>query len=425
MEQVRNSRRKYKKKKKNRKYFFFLFLFLIGIVIGALRLSKQYKTYDTIHPELTIYRDVVKANGYLLFNEDLVFANGSGVAVYNAQEGEKVPKNYSIANVNLQNDNSKIKDELILIQAAIDYKTNRSQKDEETLDKQKEVDNIVRNIQRFIRNESYDKLISSINSLDLSTNQPVNISELNELLRLSLENLERAKDKLSKELSITNSDYQSSMSGIVSYQIDDPKQIFSIKEGVLAFHPKQLTKDDIQMEEKGKNQVVDKEPFFRIIDNLDWYLFMQSTKPSLFELEEGSQVKVKFDDDSIVNGQIIKSDLQEGNVIVHFHDNLSDKYLKRNTNVTIIREQKDAYTIPSSALIENEDGLRGVYIEEIHGLVQFLPVSVIGETLEEVYIERGNFYGEISIKDKNYRTLSLHDSVIIEPNKVEEKQLVD
>lgn len=138
------------------------------------------------------FRDVVRGDGYLLFDEETIFTKASGTAVYNVREGKKVPKGFRVADINVMNDNSKVKDQLIRIQAAIDFKNDRtSEKSKDRINEEDE--NVIRNIQRFIRDEDYEKLISSINTLDLSTKHTVNVSELNELLKLSIPELEEKK----------------------------------------------------------------------------------------------------------------------------------------------------------------------------------------------------------------------------------------
>lgn len=429
MEGKRNKRPSKRKEKDKRKRLFFLLLFIF-IIVGCFLLFQyrvEYDSYDSIKPQVALYRDVIKGKGYLIFNEDVIASKGTGIAVYNVQEGEKVPKNHLIANVNLMQDNSRIKDELIQVQAAIDYKNDNTSSKEENATLSVEEVNIIRNIQKFVREESYEILIASINSLDLHTKHTVNISELNELLKLPLEDLENKKEKLSKELSTTDNEYRASNSGIISYQIDDIEKKLNYKNDFSDFTPSYLDSIEENIYESGKNSIKKGEPFYRIIDNLEWYVAMVIPDKRFITFEENSLINLKMEDGQIVSGKYEKyigEDTDKGVILLQFQDKLSDFYLDRQREVTIIKNEFEAFTIPASSIIENEKGIRGVYIQEIHGLVQFIPVDIIGETREEVYVSRGDKSGRIKIGKKQFQTLSIHDNVIKNPEKVLPKQIV-
>lgn len=425
-------RRKTKKirKVKNKRKGIFLLIFLIILLLFFYIYNQRiiYESYDSVRPELTLYRQVVRGDGYLLLDEKVTESKGTGIAVYNVQEGEKIPKNYTVMNVNLMQDNSKLKDELIQVQAAIDYKNDESDVDSENLSLSLEEVNIIRNIQRFIRNESYEKLIASINSLDLHTKHSVNISDLNELLMLPLEDLENKKEKLSKSLSTTNNEYNSMDSGIVSYIFDDIDGKLNSQVDFENFTYAYLQSIENKIFENGRRSVKKGEPLFRTINNLEWYMALTVPDKNLFSKNIGDSIRVKLDNNELLNGEIIQynGDSKGSAVLIlRFQDKLSDLYLDRKREVKIIIEEFNTFTIPSSAVIKSEEGVFGVYIQEIHGLVQFIPVEIVGETREEVYISRGNKNNIIMVGNKPYQTLTINDNVIINPEKVEEKQIVD
>lgn len=185
-------RRRQNRKKKRRRLLLVLLLLLILSGGGYSIYYRLVCAPKTEQPQEVCFRDVVRGDGYLLFDEETIFTKASGTAVYNVREGKKVPKGFRVADINVMNDNSKVKDQLIRIQAAIDFKNDRtSEKSKDRINEEDE--NVIRNIQRFIRDEDYEKLISSINTLDLSTKHTVNVSELNELLKLSIPELEEKK----------------------------------------------------------------------------------------------------------------------------------------------------------------------------------------------------------------------------------------
>src|SRR5699024_4551471 len=226
MKRRRNRRKRFRRR-------ISLFVILLILVVGLFMFFYQvsYAKHKTVDPQLTIYRQVIQSKGYCLLNEKTYKSKGTGTIVFQAQEGEKVPKDFEIASINLMNDNTQIKDEIIKVQAAIDYLN----EDEDPSSKGQGLDdkdlNLIRSIQTFSRDREYEKLITSINNLDLNTQHTVNISELNELLKLDLEDLEAKKEKLSLQLSTTNYSYTADFPGIVSFKINDLKGKFSADDG--------------------------------------------------------------------------------------------------------------------------------------------------------------------------------------------------
>lgn len=416
--------KKYHKLKK----IFYVSFFLFILLFFLFSTNKKFDYLETANPIPTLYRQVISGEGYLILDEEVFTSKGTGVAVYNVQEGEKVPKSYPIMNVNLLQDNSNIKDQLIQVQAAIDYKNDTPKDDKENTNLSVEEINIIRNIQKFIRNESYEKLISSINSLDLHTKHSVNISELNELLMLPLEELENRKEKLAKTLSTTDNEYFSNKSGIVSFVVDDYKGYLNANKEFNIFTNKYLKSFEEKSYESGKSRVIKGESLFRIINNVEWYMAVNITDKSLIKYKIGDTIILKMGDDDLLNGSILKYNIDSnGNVvlIVGFQNNLADYYSVRKRDVKIIKNESQSFTIPSSSVIENENGMIGVYIQEIHGLVQFIPVNIIGETREEVYISRGDKNNQIKVGSKHYKTLTISDNVIVSPEKVLKEQIIN
>lgn len=422
MKRRRNRRKRFRRR-------ISLFVILLILVVGLFMFFYQvsYAKHKTVDPQLTIYRQVIQSKGYCLLNEKTYKSKGTGTIVFQAQEGEKVPKDFEIASINLMNDNTQIKDEIIKVQAAIDYLN----EDEDPSSKGQGLDdkdlNLIRSIQTFSRDREYEKLITSINNLDLNTQHTVNISELNELLKLDLEDLEAKKEKLSLQLSTTNYSYTADFPGIVSFKINDLKGKFSADDGFDRFTYDYLNDQEIKNFETQDIHVKKNEPIFRLIENLNWYMAISISDERLIQdIEEGDILSLSIDSDAPITASVKQVNVQEdgkSSLIMEFHDELAKYYDQRVHDVKIIRKEEEALTIPSSALVEN-DGVRGVYVQEVHGLVRFVPVEVIDETREEAYISLGNESDEIIINDKPVDTLSVMDKVIIQPTEVSDQQIL-
>ncbi|MDU3751777.1 MAG: hypothetical protein E7G36_08660, partial [Peptoniphilus rhinitidis] len=66
-----------------------------------------------------------------------------------------------------------------------------------------------------------------------------------------------------------------------------------------------------------------------------------------------------------------------------------------------------------------------VYVEEIKGLVKFVPVDIISESNESVFINKGNKQSVINIGEKSYQTVTVNDALVINPKTVDESRILN
>lgn len=418
-------RHRQNRKKKRRRLL--LLILLLLILSGGV-----YSIYDrlvfapkTAKPAEVQFRDVVKGDGYLLLDEDTVFTKAGGTAVYNVREGKKVTKGFRVADINVMNDNSKVKDQLIRIQAAIDFKNDRtSEKSEDSVDE--EYENVIRNIQRFIRDEDYEKLVSSINTLDLSTKHTVNVSELNELLKLSIPALEEQKDVLTERIASTSADYTAPSSGIISYTFDDLKKELSLEKDDETFTRSYLKSVDVAPLKRGKNHVEEDRAFFRSICDTRYKIALPIDDERLVKDQLNQIVTVRIGK-VYTQAQVEKvlRDEKGAVVILNLQDKLQEVYTPRRQKITIIKSQSKALKIPTSAIVKGKNGEDGVYVDEIRRFVSFVPVRVLSVRDKVAYISMGGKDGTIKNKKGKYvTTVQPNDDVIVEPKKVEKNKIV-
>ena len=418
-------RHRQNRKKKRRRLLLLILLLLIlsgGVYSIYDRLVFAPKTAKAAEVQ---FRDVVKGDGYLLLDEDTVFTKAGGTAVYNVREGKKVPKGFRVADINVMNDNSKVKDQLIRIQAAIDFKNDRtSEKSEDSVDE--EYENVIRNIQRFIRDEDYEKLVSSINTLDLSTKHTVNVSELNELLKLSIPALEEQKDVLTERIASTSADYTAPSSGIISYTFDDLKKELSLEKDDETFTRSYLKSVDVAPLKRGKNHVEEDRAFFRSICDTRYKIALPIDDERLVKDQLNQTVTVRIGK-VYTQAQVEKvlRDEKGAVVILNLQDKLQEVYTPRRQKITIIKSQSKALKIPTSAIVKGKNGEDGVYVDEIRRFVSFVPVRVLSVRDKVAYISMGGKDGTIKNKKGKYvTTVQPNDDVIVEPKKVEKNKIV-
>ncbi|MDO5037980.1 MAG: HlyD family efflux transporter periplasmic adaptor subunit [Tissierellia bacterium] len=416
-------RAKYRKRRR----LLFLGLILLMIPLAFLAFSgfrrARARKLKTSQPKRVTYRSTLEGQAYLLLREKVYLAKGDGVVVYHAQEGDKVAKDYLVANMNLMNDNSKVKDQLVLIQAALDYKQNKGGAKSSDQGPSEEDINIMRNIQKFIRDEDYEKLIASINSLDLNTKQTVNISDLNDLLKLSTESLNEEKDRLSKKLSTTSADYEAEFSGVVSFIVDDPKGLLDQDKDPEDFSPGYVASFEEKNLEAGKNHLSKKEPIYRLIDNLDWSMaILIRDQDQIRGLAPGDKIQLNLGQEDLVTGEVQKINKDHGQavLVVEIQDNFYNYYQDRVQEVKLVKKEVPAYEIPAKALIKNDKGQLGVYREGVRGFVQFVPVDLIKRNKDKAYVLRPE--GE---DPKRGQGLDLYDYVIGDPKGIKKEQIVN
>lgn len=418
-----------KNKKNNKKVFALkrikavIIVLIVLLIIVKLINGGNYITYRTEFPISKIYKEEIDTLGYNILNEKVYKAEGEGIVLYNASEGQKVPVGYEIATVNLMNDVSQYKDDLIKVNAALSYKKNNIKNNVFT-EKEKES---IENIQKDLIDGSISDAIKDINGLDFNTKQSVSISELTELINLSEDELESKRDSLEKKISLTNRDYNAEFSGIVSYKIDGLEEYYTDKNLSKITYAYLNNHSKVHMNEPD-TQVKNGDNLFKEVDNFSYKLAIsfEDMKP-LGEINKGDKLKIESDEIKNLAGTVIeinKSKSNSGVIILEMYEQLESLYSKRIHKFKVIKENKRCLEIPKTALIKRGDA-SGVYVNEIHSLVRFTPVKIIKLKDSKAYIEVGDKNGCIMQGDEKIKTVTINDAVVTNPNTVEERHMLN
>lgn len=414
-----------KSKKKNkffyRRLFALIFLLIFIFFIVKFIRGKTINDYKTVFPTLTTYEDDFNTELYNLYNEKVYYAKGDGVAVFNASEGQKVPVGYEVCYLNLMEDVSSLKDQLIKIEAAINLKEGI----EPEIDGDKKI-KFNNGIQQIIKEKKYDKLYNDIDSLNLENKVTYSASELKEYIDLSDSELLAQKKEIENKIEKYNISYQAEFSGIVSYKIDGVEDKFDINklDSInYSFLKKNFDFTNVEM----NSQVKTGDALFKIIDNFSWK--MACTVDNISKIKNyniGDTVRIEVDNSNMIYG-IIEKINKTGNkavIIVDLDMYIEDMYSNRVHEGKIVVEKTKGYEIPKSTLIER-DNMTGVYVQEIKGLVKFVPVEIVSEKPESVFINRGNKQSVIQIGKKTYKTVTVNDAIVINPRTVDESRILN
>ncbi|MDU3751096.1 MAG: HlyD family efflux transporter periplasmic adaptor subunit, partial [Peptoniphilus rhinitidis] len=349
---MNNNLKKNKNSKKNkflrrRLFALLIFLLLLMFFTNLIR-ANRVNNYKTIFPTLTTYEKDIDTKIYNLFEEKAYFAKGDGIAVFHTSEGQKVPLGYEVANLNLMEDVSSLKDELNKVNSAIKIKNGIEPHEKEN------PKSFTKNIQDSIKNEDYQNLYFDINSPDNDFNPNLNESELKEYLEMSKENLLNKKSDLENKISKYNYSYLAEFSGIVSYKIDGNEKHFKL-DNLDNFTYKYLHKNydfkNIEMD----TQVKKGDPLFKIINNLNWKLACTIIDVSqISNYNIGDSVKIQIPDMQDIYGRVerINKDSNHAVIIVNLDRYFENMYSNRIHEGKIIVNKTKVFEIPKSTLIE-------------------------------------------------------------------------
>ena len=404
---------------KRRIFALLIFIFLIMFFAKLIR-GNRVNNYKTIFPTLTTFEKDIDTKIYNLFDEKAYFSKGDGVVVFHASEGQKVPAGFDVANLNLMEDVSSLKDELNKVKTAIKIKNGIEPAEKEN------VLSFTKNLQEQIKNKNYPGVYFDINSSDEASKENINEAELKEYLELSEEALELKEKDLEEKISKYNFSYLAEFSGIVTYKIDGNEDYFKTDD-LDKFTYKYLNKNynfkSLEMETKVKNG----DPLFKIVNNLNWKLACAINNVSqISNYNIGDSVKIQIPEIQDIYGTIekINKDNNHAVIIISLDRYFENMYSNRIHDGKIIVNKTKGFEIPKSTLIER-DNLVGVYVQEIKGLVKFVPVDIINQSNDNVFINKGNKQSVISVGDKSYKTVTVNDAIVINPKTVDESRILN
>lgn len=416
-----------KEKKFNRKKLrLLIFIPILALVFYFINPGNTVKGVKTYNPVKTEYLNKIDSKGYLILNERTYTSQGDGVVDYSVRDGERVPKDYMVANLNLMGDISDKKDELLKIQSAIEYKNQSlNPTTSEFQISEKEI-NLINSIQDALVEDDLSDALIAIETLELNTKKNVDISEISHLINLSNQELEDKRDELSKEISTNNIVYKSEIAGIVSYKVDGLENIYS-KENIPKMDYEFIRENPPKKPIGQQNQVSQGDPLYKIIDNFTYYMAIP-----IDNIEEFSGYKVKDRVSLLINSrtelkgilEMVNKTNGNGVIIVKLDEKLSELGYDRTVDTSIIKDRVSCYVINTKSVVEVNNVL-GVYIRELNGIVRFRPIKIIGQNDLDTIVDIGDSKGLIELEDgKKVRTVSSFDEVIEEPANIEEGQIL-
>lgn len=250
------------------------------------------------------------------------------------------------------------------------------------------------------------------------------------LLNQSLDNLNKRKEEIEKDIKSNNINYYSSNGGIVSFNIDGYEEVYYPKEFENYTYDKIDILEKDKKNEKPKVDVSVGDPLFKIIDNFEWYMAIKiEDLKDIKSFEKGQSITLFMDETKKeIKGKILSINITKNKavMVIKFTTLFHEYYDYRFSTVEIVKYKKEGLKIPSKAIVE-KDGIKGVYIKEISGIVKFRPIKVLGEDDKYTYVQKGDNRGFIKLEDEKnpIKTITLYDEIFLNTMNIKEGQILD
>jgi len=427
MNQEQRKKKRVRKKKIRLALVGFVFIYLLLRSIPSLgyktKLPEKYTVYDKIETQAIIIKD-----------EKIYAADGEGQLKIYGKEGSKIPVGEKVAEIALLSDTSTLENKLEEIDEKIEVLSEAEGKnispDSDVKQLENNVNAIVEEIQESIYSGDYSKAILLKDKLLMNYGKQKDILGDNTLLDHSLESLKEQRENIVNQINNNIISYYSKESGILSFKIDGYEERFtdSNKENYNYSDFENIT-DKKETVSNSRNVKVG-EPIFKIINNFEWHMLIKiDDSKRIKDYKEGGSITLSGGHiKGELRGRIIKINVNgsKGTILCRFDRDFHYYYDKRIIDVGIILGKYESYKVPKKVITELE-GVKGVYIKDISGIVKFRPVEILKEEEDYVYISPGDKNGKINLgkKEELVKTVSQFDEILLNPEKVEEGMIIN
>ncbi len=392
-------------------------------------------SHKTITAKLGTIEELVSSKAIIIKDELVYKSEIQGTVSLLKQEGEKVGRGIQVAKIN-RTEGSSYSDELEEIDKQIEILKKASDNKEifsEDKDKINEnINTIIDELQNSILSGNYsDALIYSDTLLMSIDNQQLVTGQKN-LMSQSLDNLIERKNEIIKNMENSNSISYAPKAGIISYELDGLEDIYSAKR-IDEYEPSDFRIIDVnKVDLTEKKKVKYGEPVYKVIDNFTWYIMTEVNVEDMDKLEEGKIIYIKINNDERKTiSRIVKLVKEKDKYFMilklteYFHEYYRERYL----DIHIVKSTYEGLIIPNES-IADKDGIKGVYIKDISGIVKFRPIKILTSDNEHTIVSEGVGNNSVIELDVNgeiqkFNTIQMFDEVFINGSRVKEGLIIN
>jgi len=420
------------RRNKRRKFRLVLVIIVVCYLIFRLMPTLYASNSKTVVAENGYIEVTEKTDGILIKNETIFKAEGQGKISQLKKEGQKLGIGVKVAELQLTGNTAALKEELEGIEQSIkvleESSNSNSMFGNDLTKNQKRIDELVEEIQDNINKENYKEIETLKEELAIRITKQQSISGESSLAAYNLDNLKERRKELKDQISKSNYIYYSEKTGILSYKLDGLEEIFPTK-GIEEYTLNEFKVFDKQTTTSiNEKEVSYGEPLYKIIDNYTWYVIAKlDGKKSIDSLVEGKDVYIKFNEkekEYKASVHKINKDKDQALIIFKFDSYLYEFYNERYVDIQIVTKKFEGLKLPRKVIVE-KDGIEGVYIKDISGIIKFRPVKRVGQDEEFVIVEEGYIDVKYGDEVKRERTIFRFDEVYINGNRVKEGQIAN
>ena len=145
--------------------------------------------------------------------------------------------------------------------------------------------------------------------------------------------------------------------------------------------------------------------------------------------KEGDSILLTGDEiDGELKGYIkkINREKNKGLILCRFNSDFHNYYDKRYIEVNIIKYKHDSFKIPTKSIVE-KDGIKGVYIKDISGIIKFKPIEILKEEAKITFIKSGDKNNKIKVKgsDESIKTVTTFDEILLNTINIQEGMIIN
>lgn len=216
------------------------------------------------------------------------------------------------------------------------------------------------------------------------------------------------------DAAVSTGDYAISKGGIISYYADGYEQKIrpdNMEKGGYSFYSK-LSQDDVL--ELSRKSVEKGEPVFKVVDRTKWYMVCFVEKDHGDRYQNGDEITVEFEDDSITAQVYSKKKMGDKVRVILVTDSYYKKYDRLRTAPVHLVTYNRRGLIVENASIGKEKGVPGVYVRNKTNDYFFVPVKIYATDGKYSLVADGIFYDK---DGKETITVEIYDEILKEAKK--------
>ena len=383
--------------------FKFLLLAIVLVFIVHQSISSIYKPIKTESAVYYTASDGFKITGLIIRDETEVKSNTSGAMHFLLEDGSRVAKNGTIANIYSSESASITVTQIEDLKKKIaDIKDILSYNDIEAANLDIINSKVYNAVNDFILKTSagdYTQAMSSSNALLSAINRKQAALGTTDSFKKQLKSLNSRLKELSADLPSPKGKITSSVSGYFVSKIDGYEKVLSTKD---------LSKLTPEFLASAKAKEPEKNVIGKIVSDYEWYIAADVKVSDSLKYKEGEELKIATSVKSspmlsVTVKKINISDKTDKAVIIFACNEMNQELASmRSGPMTVIKSEYSGLMISKKAL-RVVDAVRGVYV--VNGMqINFVPVNII-YSAEDFYI--------CEKQTDSDGVLKLYDSVVV------------